>query len=77
MGDTRSHPGVVILLNGMPVKWRSNKQPKTSLSSAVTEIYAMSAAVKDAKLSMNVAEEMLVTVTWPFKLYVDNAAACR
>ena len=74
VGDTRSHTGVMILLNGMPVKWRSNKQPKTALSSAVAEIYAMSAAVKDAKLSMNVAEEMLVNVTWPFKLYVDNAA---
>ena len=73
-GDTRSHTGVMMLLNGMPITWRSNKQPKTSLSSAVAEIYAMSAAVKDAKLRLHIAEEMLLPVKWPMQLYVDNAA---
>ena len=37
-GDARSTTGVIILLNGMPIFWRSNKQPKTSLSSACAEI---------------------------------------
>ena len=74
MGDTRSHTGVIMLMNGMPITWRSNKQPKTSLSSAVAEIYAMSAAVKDAKLRMHIAKEMLLPVKWPMQLYVDNAA---
>ena len=31
-GTSRSHTGVMIMLNGMPVHWRSTKQPKTSLS---------------------------------------------
>ena len=74
MGDTRSHTGVIMLMNGMLITWRSNKQPKTSLSSAVAEIYAMSAAVKDAKLRMHIAKEMLLPVKWPMQLYVDNAA---
>ena len=43
-GDARSTTGVIILLNGMPIFWRSNKQPKTSLSSACAEIYALSEA---------------------------------
>ena len=74
-GDTRSHTGVMILWNGMPVCWRSNKQPKTALSSAAAaEVYAMSAAVKDAKLRMHIAEEMKLDVKWPMQLYVDNAA---
>ena len=29
-GTTRSHTGVMVVLNGMPVHWRSNKQPKTA-----------------------------------------------
>ena len=74
MGTTKSHTGVVMLLNGMPVHWRSQKQPKTSLSSAEAEIYAMSRAVKDACLRLWVAEDMNMHVTWPMTLYVDNAA---
>ena len=73
-GTTRSHTGVMVVLNGMPVHWRSNKQPKTALSSAAAEIYAMSAAIKDANLRMWIAEDMNVPITWPMKLHVDNAA---
>ena len=43
-GDVRSITGVIILLNGMPIFWRSNKQPKTSLSSACAKLYALSEA---------------------------------
>ena len=74
MGISRSHTGVIMLLNGMPVHWRSQKQPKTSLSSAEAEIYAMSRAVKDACLRLWVAEDMHVPVKWPMTLHVDNAA---
>ena len=74
MNTTRSHTGVMIVLNGMPVHWRSNKQPKTSLSSAAAEIYAMSAAVKDANTRLWVAEDAHRVVSWPMVLHVDNAA---
>ena len=56
-GDNRSHTGVMILLNGMPIHWRSNKQPKTSLSSAEAEIYAMSTAVKDARTRLWIGQD--------------------
>ena len=51
-GNTRSRTGVIILLNGLPVHWRSNKQPETAISSAQAEIYAMSEACKDIRLRL-------------------------
>jgi len=71
---TRSHTGVVMLLNGMPVVWRSNKQPVTAVSSAVAEIYALSEAVRDAKIAAYRMEELGAKVQWPLKIGVDNAA---
>ena len=60
----------------MPVHWRSNKQPKTSLSSAEAEVYAMMEAVQDGVLRMRVAEDAGLEVRWPMTLHVsvDNAA---
>jgi hypothetical protein len=71
---TRSHTGVIILLNGMPIHWRSNKQPVTSLSSACAEIYALAEAVKDVKSASYRFEEMGQEVQWPREIQVDNAA---
>ena len=58
LGTNRSHAGVIILLNGMPIYWRSNKQPVTSVSSATADIYALSEACRDVGLVAWVAEEM-------------------
>ena len=71
---TTSRTGVMLLLNGMPVHWRSNKQPTTSLSSAEAEIYALAEAVKDVKYRYWVAEEMGDRMNWPAEILVDNAA---
>ena len=64
----------MIMLNGMPVFWRSNKQPKTSLSSAQAEIYALSEACKDANKVTWEHEEMGRDSSRPLRVYVDNAA---
>ena len=72
--SARSRTGVMILLNGMPVHWRSNKQPITSISSAQAEIYAMSETARDARLRLWVHEELGGTVGYPFHILVDNAA---
>jgi hypothetical protein len=71
---TRSHTGVVITLNGMPVVWRSNKQPVTAVSSAVAEIYALAEAVRDSKLAAYRMEELGREMVWPLEIQVDNAA---
>ena len=65
---------MIVLLNGMPIYWRSNKQPVTSVSSATAEIYALSEACRDVRLIAWVAEEMGRYVPWPMVVYVDNAA---
>ena len=46
-----SHTGTVIMLNKVPIHWRSKKQPKTSRSSAEAEIYALSDTLADARLN--------------------------
>ena len=46
---SKSQSGVIILLNGVPVCWRSNRQCDTSLSPAEGEIYALSVGVKDSR----------------------------
>ena len=69
----RSHTGILFLCNGVPYHWRSNKQPTTAKSSAEAEIYALSVAAQDMKLSMYKAEEMGLDVKWPGLIYVDNS----
>ena len=62
------------MCNGMPIHWRSNKQPVSSTSSAVAEIYALSEAVRDMNLRLWIAEEMGIHIEWPGRMFVDNAA---
>ena len=73
--SSRSHSGVLVLLNGVPIFWRSNKQPKTSLSPAEAEIYAMSEAVRDSRNVTWVLEDMGVTVVWPLQVKTDSNGA--
>ena len=55
----RSHTGVIVLLNGTPIFWRSNKQKGTpALSPMEAEIYALSEGVRDAQDIGWVLEEM-------------------
>jgi hypothetical protein len=70
----RSHSGIIFFLNGMPVHWKSKKQPMTALSSAAAEIYAFSEAVKDMNLLLWRAEDIGVKVEWPAKIFEDNKA---
>ena len=69
---SRSQTGVIICLNGVPVMWRSNRQPVTSLSPAESEIYALSVGVKDVRLMCWVSEEFGITVRWPMKIWTDS-----
>ena len=71
---TKSQTGVIILLNGLPIFWRSNKQPDTSLSSAQAEVYALAEAARDVSLRFWIAEELMLQVTWPAAILVDNSS---
>ena len=74
-GLPRAQTGVMILLNGVPAHWRSNKQPVSSDSPACAEIYALKEGVKDGRLFNWVAQEMGMNVSWPFVVQVDNKQA--
>ena len=67
--------GMIILLNGHPIHWKSRKQPLTSLSSACAEIYALSDTVKDAKLTMWRCAELGIHLPFPMQVKVDSTCA--
>ena len=69
---SQSHTGLMIMLNKVPLRLRSTRQPDHSDSPAVCELYAIKETVKDARLQHWVAEEMGLTVTWPFTLETDS-----
>ena len=72
---SRSQTGVLVLLNGIPVHWRSNEQPVTADSPACAEIYALKEGVRDSRLLLWVAEEMGLAVSWPFVVNCDSKQA--
>ena len=72
---TCSHSGTVLLLNGVPIRWKSKKQPKTSRSSAEAEIYALGQTVDESNFLNWKLEDMGVNIQMPTQIYVDNAQA--
>ena len=72
--EARSHTGVLIMCNGVPVHWRSKKQPITCISSAAAEIYAMAEAARDSQLNAWKGEELGYAKRIPIEVQVDNSA---
>ena len=72
---TCSHSGTMLMLNDVPIKWKSKKQPKTSKSSAEAEIYALSQSVDEARFLNWKLEELGVKVEKPLEMNVDNNQA--
>ena len=73
---SKSQTGVIILLNGIPVHWRSNRQPRSTLSPAESEIYALSTGVKDSRLFHWVLEEFTnIETVYPIQVLTDSTGA--
>jgi hypothetical protein len=77
---SQSQTGIIILLNGIPCHWRSNRQPSSVGSSqadspACAEIYALKEGVKDSRLFHWVAAEIGVSTHYPFVVQVDSKQA--
>ena len=70
-----SHTGTVIMLNKVPIHWRSKKQPKTSRSSAEAEIYALSDTLADARLNNWRLQDIGIHINPIIDIYVDNNQA--
>ena len=73
--STLSQSGGVVLLNDVPLKWRSKKQPKTSISSAQAEVYALSDIISEAKHIAHKMDDINLNVKWPITIGVDNEQA--
>ena len=71
----RSQSGTLIILNGIPVYWRSVRQCVTSDSTAEAEIYAAFEAVKAGQQYQWRAEEIGAVQPGPFQLELDNKQA--
>ena len=83
----RNQNGLVVTLNGAPVKWVSKATSVTfaspkigeahaDMSSATAEIYAAGNGTLDIMALSYVVEEIGMEFPWPFKLEMDNDA-CR
>ena len=60
----------------VPVHWRSNRQPRSTLSPAESEIYALSTGVKDTRLYHWVLEEFTRSRTeYPVLVQTDSSGA--
>ena len=70
-----SHTGTIIMLNKVPIHWRSKKQPKTSRSSAEAEIYALSDTLADARLNNWRLQDIGININPIIDIYVDNNQA--
>ena len=68
----RSQTGMIFMLNGMPIYWKSHRQPTTSVSSAAAEICAMYDAVVAARLYAWRCDEMGIDVPSPLLIQCDN-----
>ena len=72
---THSHTGTVLIMNNVPIQWRSKKQPKTSRSSAEAEIYALSDTLADARLLQWKMIDINIRVPDKITIKVDNNQA--
>jgi hypothetical protein len=70
---SRSHTGIMSLMNGVPVHWRSKKQPKTVYSPAHAEIYACSEGVREARWLQWVAADLGIDLNTVVNINVDNS----
>ena len=71
----KSQTGMFFTLNGIPIHWKSNKQPTTTDSSAAAEIYALSQAYKEARYFSWKCAEMGMLVPDVVCMEVDNTQA--
>ena len=70
--STCSHSGTMIMLNGVPVVWHSKRQPKTSISSAQAEIYALSESSKYMLRYKYMSDDLVLGLPGVCRVMTDN-----
>ena len=73
--DQRSITGFVIFMDGMPLSWKSKKQPTTTLSSTEAEYVAVTHCSTEIQFILHLLKELHQKVPDPVILHEDNAGA--
>jgi hypothetical protein len=71
----KSVSGIIILVSGLPILWRSKGQTTVPLSSTEAEYIVLSEAVREVKFISQVCNEMKIEYKKPINVYVDNIGA--
>ena len=72
--DRKSYTGVVFVMSGGPVVWRTRKQQTVALSSTEAEYMALTEGLREAKYLRNVLSELDLLPN-PQVIYNDNKGA--
>ncbi|CAH2092423.1 unnamed protein product [Euphydryas editha] len=73
--DRKSTTGYCIRLFGNVVYWKSKKQNCVTKSSTFAEYIALSEAVNEINLLINICNDVFVKICNPVKIYEDNSGA--
>ena len=73
--DRRSQTGFIVLVNGTPVAYGSNKQKIIAVSTAESEIIALFAGVRMALFIQRLLTEIGFNISGPIIAHEDNSAA--
>ncbi len=77
LDDRRSTSGVILVLNGGPVSWKSQRQKCISLSTTESEYVAATAAAKEVVWMRRLLEDIGCSQNQPTVLHIDNQSAIR
>ena len=70
--NRRSTSGVMMMVNGLPVIFKSKMQNSVSLSTAEAEYVALSLCIQEVLWTMSLLLEMKVKIDGPVMVYEDN-----
>lgn len=75
--DRKSTSGIIFMLNGGPIHWKSKKQSSVSLSTTESEFISACDAAKDAVHLQMLLNELGFIQPHPIQIYEDNQATIK
>ena len=73
--DRKSTTGYVIRFFGNVIYWKTRKQGSVTKSSTAAEYVALSEAVSEIKVIINLLKDFKIKIEKPVKIYEDNSGA--
>ena len=72
--ERKSRTGVLVLLDGCPVYWKSKRQEQTAVSTHEAELYALFTGTREAIHFRGLHKDLGFAQPGPTPIYVDNRA---